>query len=109
MSRPLTARQQHVFDFIVKTMGEFGYPPTRAEIAKHLASAPPTRLKSTYARWSEKGLFALSATHHVAYGCPTRNLRIFWIAQSPRYLLPILRPPLLACPSSGRWPLAVRF
>ena len=41
MSRPLTARQQHVFDFIVKTMGEFGYPPTRAEIAKALGFRSP--------------------------------------------------------------------
>ncbi|MEQ6917313.1 transcriptional repressor LexA [Halomonas aquatica] len=36
MSRPLTARQQNVFDFIVKTMNELGYPPTRAEISRAL-------------------------------------------------------------------------
>ena len=41
MSRPLTARQQNVYDFIVKTMGEFGYPPTRAEIAKALGFRSP--------------------------------------------------------------------
>ncbi|TLF47419.1 transcriptional repressor LexA [Halomonas urmiana] len=36
MSRSLTARQQNVFDFIVKTMNELGYPPTRAEISRAL-------------------------------------------------------------------------
>lgn len=41
MSRPLTARQQNVYDFIVKTMGELGYPPTRAEIAKALGFRSP--------------------------------------------------------------------
>lgn len=41
MSRPLTARQQNVYDFIVKTMGEYGYPPTRAEIAKALGFRSP--------------------------------------------------------------------
>ena len=41
MSRPLTARQQNVYDFIVKTIGEYGYPPTRAEIAKALGFRSP--------------------------------------------------------------------
>jgi len=41
MSRPLTVRQQNVFDFIVKTMAELGYPPTRAEIAKALGFRSP--------------------------------------------------------------------
>ncbi|MCL7939273.1 transcriptional repressor LexA [Halomonas sp. ATCH28] len=36
MSRSLTARQQNVYDFIVKTMNELGYPPTRAEISRAL-------------------------------------------------------------------------
>ncbi len=36
MSRSLTARQQNVYDFIVKTMNEQGYPPTRAEISRAL-------------------------------------------------------------------------
>jgi len=36
MSRPLTARQQNVYDVIVKTMNELGYPPTRAEISRSL-------------------------------------------------------------------------
>lgn len=36
MSRSLTARQQNVLDFIVKTMNELGYPPTRAEISRAL-------------------------------------------------------------------------
>ncbi|MGM0692288.1 MAG: transcriptional repressor LexA [Pseudomonadota bacterium] len=36
MSHSLTARQQNVYDFIVKTMNELGYPPTRAEISRAL-------------------------------------------------------------------------
>lgn len=36
MSHPLTARQQNVLDFIIKTMNELGYPPTRAEISRAL-------------------------------------------------------------------------
>ena len=88
MSRPLTARQQHVFDFIVKTMGEFGYPPTRAEIAKALGFRSP----------NAKVLFALSATPLAASACPTRNLKKSWIAQSPPYPQPTWKPHPLACP-----------
>ncbi|MFG6179526.1 transcriptional repressor LexA [Halomonas sp. THAF12] len=36
MTRPLTPRQKNVYDFIVKTMNELGYPPTRAEISRAL-------------------------------------------------------------------------
>ncbi|MCX2523707.1 transcriptional repressor LexA [Larsenimonas rhizosphaerae] len=36
MARPLTARQQEVYDFIRRTLQEYGYPPTRAEIARAL-------------------------------------------------------------------------
>ncbi len=57
MSRPLTARQQHVFDFIVKTMGELGYPPTRAEIAKALGFRSPNAAESICVRSSAKALF----------------------------------------------------
>ncbi|AVI63636.1 transcriptional repressor LexA [Halomonas sp. GFAJ-1] len=55
MSRPLTARQQHVFDFIVKTMGEFGYPPTRAEIAKALGFRSPNAAEEHLRALERKG------------------------------------------------------
>lgn len=55
MSRPLTARQQHVYDFIVKTMGELGYPPTRAEIAKALGFRSPNAAEEHLRALERKG------------------------------------------------------
>ncbi|MCG7591220.1 MULTISPECIES: transcriptional repressor LexA [Halomonadaceae] len=55
MSRPLTARQQHVFDFIVKTMGDLGYPPTRAEIAKALGFRSPNAAEEHLRALERKG------------------------------------------------------
>ncbi|MYL24581.1 transcriptional repressor LexA [Vreelandella massiliensis] len=55
MSRPLTARQQNVYDFIVKTMGEFGYPPTRAEIAKALGFRSPNAAEEHLRALERKG------------------------------------------------------
>lgn len=59
MSRPLTARQQHVFDFIVKTMGEFGYPPTRAEIAKALGFKSPNAAEEHLRALERKGVIRI--------------------------------------------------
>ncbi|NYS61521.1 transcriptional repressor LexA [Vreelandella salicampi] len=55
MSRPLTARQQNVYDFIVKTMGEYGYPPTRAEIAKALGFRSPNAAEEHLRALERKG------------------------------------------------------
>ncbi|GGW65929.1 transcriptional repressor LexA [Vreelandella hamiltonii] len=55
MLRPLTARQQHVYDFIVKTMGELGYPPTRAEIAKALGFRSPNAAEEHLRALERKG------------------------------------------------------
>ncbi|MWJ26635.1 transcriptional repressor LexA [Halomonas sediminis] len=55
MSRPLTARQQHVYDFIVKTMNELGYPPTRAEIAKALGFRSPNAAEEHLRALERKG------------------------------------------------------
>lgn len=55
MTRPLTARQQHVYDFIVKTMGELGYPPTRAEIAKALGFRSPNAAEEHLRALERKG------------------------------------------------------
>ncbi|MCM2971081.1 transcriptional repressor LexA [Larsenimonas suaedae] len=50
MTRPLTARQQEVYDFIRRTLQDHGYPPTRAEIAAALgfrsANAAEEHLKA---------------------------------------------------------------
>ncbi len=59
MSRPLTARQQNVFDFIVKTMNEFGYPPTRAEIARALGFRSPNAAEEHLRALDRKGVIRM--------------------------------------------------
>lgn len=48
--KPLTKRQQEIFDFIIECMNENGAPPTRVEIAKHFgfrsANAAEDHLKA---------------------------------------------------------------
>lgn len=56
MTRPLTSRQQNVFDFIVKTMNEFGYPPTRAEIARALGFRSPNAAEEHLRALERKGV-----------------------------------------------------
>ncbi|MCG6659057.1 transcriptional repressor LexA [Halomonas campisalis] len=56
MTRPLTARQQNVYDFIVKTMNEFGYPPTRAEIARALGFRSPNAAEEHLRALERKGV-----------------------------------------------------
>ena len=55
MSRSLTARQQNVFDFIVKTMNELGYPPTRAEISRALGFKSPNAAEEHLRALERKG------------------------------------------------------
>lgn len=55
MSRPLTSRQQNVYDFIVKTMNEMGYPPTRAEIARALGFRSPNAAEEHLRALERKG------------------------------------------------------
>lgn len=54
MTRPLTARQQNVYDFIVKTMNDFGYPPPEPRSPVRWAFAPPTPPKNTCGPWSAR-------------------------------------------------------
>ncbi|MBA2777639.1 transcriptional repressor LexA [Billgrantia kenyensis] len=56
MNRPLTSRQQNVYDFIVKTMNEFGYPPTRAEIARALGFRSPNAAEEHLRALERKGV-----------------------------------------------------
>ncbi|WP_163574627.1 transcriptional repressor LexA [Halomonas faecis] len=56
MTRSLTPRQQHVFDFIVKTMNELGYPPTRAEIARALGFRSPNAAEEHLRALERKGV-----------------------------------------------------
>ena len=59
MSRPLTPRQQNVYDFIVKTMSELGYPPTRAEIARALGFRSPNAAEEHLRALSRKGVIRM--------------------------------------------------
>nr|WP_299239996.1 transcriptional repressor LexA [uncultured Halomonas sp.] len=59
MTRPLTPRQQNVYDFIVKTMQEQGYPPTRAEIARALGFRSPNAAEEHLRALSKKGVIRM--------------------------------------------------
>ena len=59
MTRPLTPRQQNVYDFIVKTMHELGYPPTRAEIARALGFRSPNAAEEHLRALSKKGVIRM--------------------------------------------------
>lgn len=55
MTRPLTPRQQNVYDFIIKTIGEMGYPPTRAEISRALGFRSPNAAEEHLRALERKG------------------------------------------------------
>ncbi len=59
MTRALTPRQQNVYDFIVKTMTELGYPPTRAEIARALGFRSPNAAEEHLRALSRKGVIRM--------------------------------------------------
>lgn len=59
MSRTLTPRQQNVYDFIVKTMAELGYPPTRAEIARALGFRSPNAAEEHLRALNRKGVIRM--------------------------------------------------
>lgn len=59
MTRPLTPRQQNVHDFIVKTLNELGYPPTRAEIARALGFRSPNAAEEHLRALERKGVIRM--------------------------------------------------
>lgn len=59
MSRSLTPRQQNVYDFIIKTMNELGYPPTRAEIARGLGFRSPNAAEEHLRALKRKGVIRM--------------------------------------------------
>ena len=61
MARPLTQRQQNVYDFIVKTIHEMGYPPTRAEIARALGFRSPNAAEEHLRALERKGVIRMIA------------------------------------------------
>ncbi|MCW4151191.1 transcriptional repressor LexA [Halomonas sp. 18H] len=56
MTRSLTPRQQNVYDFIVKTLSELGYPPTRAEISRALGFRSPNAAEEHLRALERKGV-----------------------------------------------------
>lgn len=59
MTRPLTSRQQNVYDFIVKMIGEMGYPPTRAEISRALGFRSPNAAEEHLRALERKGVIRI--------------------------------------------------
>lgn len=55
----LTARQQEIFDLIVASVREFGYPPTRAEIATRLGFRSANAAEDHLQALSRKGVITL--------------------------------------------------
>lgn len=73
MSRPLTARQQNVYDFIVKTMKEFGYPPTRAEISRALGFRSPNAAEEHLKALERKAVIRIIRNTSRGIRLPTEN------------------------------------
>jgi repressor LexA len=94
MSRPLTARQQHVFDFIVKTMGELGYPPTRAEIAKALGFRSPNAAEEHLRALERKG--AIRIIRNTSRGIRLPNQEPQELTETPAAAAPATNGPLPA-------------
>ena len=92
MSRPLTARQQHVFDFIVKTMGELGYPPTRAEIAKALGFRSPNAAEEHLRALERKG--AIRIIRNTSRGIRLPNQEPQELTETPAAAAPATNEPL---------------
>lgn len=49
--KPLTPRQQEVFDLIKSKIDETGMPPTAPKLLKSWVFVRPMRLKNTSKRW----------------------------------------------------------
>ena len=92
MSRPLTARQQHVFDFIVKTMGDLGYPPTRAEIAKALGFRSPNAAEEHLRALERKG--AIRIIRNTSRGIRLPNQEPQELTETPAAAAPATNEPL---------------
>ena len=61
MTKPLTRRQQEVFDFICETLDTLGYPPTRAEIARALGFRSANAAEEHLRALKRKGVIEMIA------------------------------------------------
>ncbi|MBD3895168.1 transcriptional repressor LexA [Halomonas sp. ML-15] len=90
MTRPLTPRQQNVYDFIVKTMSEFGYPPTRAEIARALGFRSPNAAEEHLRALNKKGVIRMVAGTSRGIRLPAQELESAEADTSAPQGLPII-------------------
>ncbi|HSP57449.1 MAG TPA: transcriptional repressor LexA [Halomonas sp.] len=86
MPRPLTARQQNVHDFIVKTINEMGYPPTRAEIARALGFRSPNAAEEHLRALERKGVIRMIPGTSRGIRLPAQEVETAEGAEAPQGL-----------------------
>ncbi|MGJ7457367.1 transcriptional repressor LexA [Halomonas sp. MA07-2] len=90
MTRPLTQRQQNVYDFIVKTIQELGYPPTRAEIARALGFRSPNAAEEHLRALEKKGAIRMIAGTSRGIRLPAQEQEAPAEGEAPLQGLPII-------------------
>ena len=90
MTRPLTQRQQNVYDFIVKTIHELGYPPTRAEIARALGFRSPNAAEEHLRALEKKGAIRMIAGTSRGIRLPAQEQEAPAEGDAPAQGLPII-------------------
>ncbi|QTF91331.1 transcriptional repressor LexA [Halomonas sp. BM-2019] len=90
MARPLTQRQQNVYDFIVKTINELGYPPTRAEIARALGFRSPNAAEEHLRALERKGVIRMIAGTSRGIRLPAPEQEVPVEGDAPAQGLPII-------------------
>lgn len=58
--KPLTPRQQQIYDFICRHLAQVGRPPTRQEIADHFGFKSPNAAQEHLVLMAKKGVIYLS-------------------------------------------------
>lgn len=90
MIRPLTQRQQNVYDFIVKTIQDLGYPPTRAEIARALGFRSPNAAEEHLRALEKKGAIRMIAGTSRGIRLPAQEQEAPAEGDAPAQGLPII-------------------
>ncbi len=65
--KPLTARQQEVYDFLKHHLETTGMPPTRAEISKELGFRSPNAAEEHLKALAKKASLKLFPVHRAAF------------------------------------------
>ncbi len=103
MTRSLTPRQQNVLDFIVKTMNELGYPPTRAEISRALGFRSPNAAEEHLRALERKGVIRVIRGTSRGIRLPAQEHDTQAVGDAPE-----IPPPPKGCRSSAKWRPAAR-